>query len=94
MERKSRLIRGINFSVINSWKRRTMKLVTHKQTVTVIDHKATATRCRAYRHRCGISLREVARRMQLSAPYVSELELGKRHWTPERLQQFQEACDR
>jgi len=48
-----------------------------------VDAKARllATQGAAFRdHRedCGISLREVARRAELSAPFVSDVELGRR----------------
>jgi len=36
---------------------------------------------RKKRQAAGVSLREVARRMSLSAAYVSDLELGKRRWS-------------
>ena len=29
----------------------------------------------------NISLREIARRMEFSAPFISDLELGRRNWT-------------
>lgn len=39
----------------------------------------------------NVSLREVARRMKLSAPYLSDLELGRRGWTQARVLQCMEA---
>jgi predicted transcriptional regulator len=45
---------------------------------------------RGEREAAGVSLREMARRMELSAPTLSDLELGRRHWTLPRLKQFLE----
>jgi len=38
---------------------------------------------RARRLRAGIGLRELARVMDISAPYLREIELGTRRFTPE-----------
>lgn len=46
---------------------------------------------RALREASGLSLRKVARRMGISAPYLSDLERGNRHLNPEILQRFQKA---
>jgi transcriptional regulator with XRE-family HTH domain len=35
-----------------------------------------------------ISLREMARRMGVSAPTVSDWELGRRRWTRKRVEEF------
>lgn len=51
--------------------------------VRVIDHKVTGALMREARIRSGISLREMARRLGYSAPFVSDLELGRRNWTEE-----------
>lgn len=50
------------------------------QTV-LIDHIKTGARVRNARLRAGVSLRELARRLNLSAPFVSDLERGRRNWT-------------
>ena len=42
------------------------------------------------RKAAGVSGREMARRMGISAPTLSDLELGRRHWTLPRLRQFLE----
>lgn len=36
----------------------------------------------------GISLRELARRMDLSAAYVSDLELGRRAWSKSKVEDY------
>lgn len=58
-----------------------MKLITHTRTVQEVDNVATGRSARSARQRLGISLREVARRMDLSAPFIGDLELGRRNWT-------------
>lgn len=63
-----------------------MNLITHR--VEVIDHEATGQRFRAAREAAKISLREMARRLGMSAPYVSDLELGRRNWTQDKADRF------
>jgi DNA-binding transcriptional regulator YiaG len=49
---------------------------------------AFAGRMRAARVDAKISLREMARRMGVSAPTVSDWELGRRRWTRKRVEEF------
>ena len=49
-----------------------------------IDHKATGDAMRQLRKCHRLSLREVARFLKLSAPFVSDLELGRRNWDSSR----------
>lgn len=56
--------------------------------ITVSDHAATGARLRKRREKAKLSLREVARRMSLSAPYLSDLELGRRAWTEAKAKAF------
>lgn len=57
-------------------------LVYHE--VRSIDHKGTGEAMRMLRKSHRLSLREVARFMKLSAPFVSDLELGRRNWDSSR----------
>jgi transcriptional regulator with XRE-family HTH domain len=50
-----------------------------------INHIATGANVRALRLKKGVCLREVARRLGWSAAYVSDLELGRRGWTVQRV---------
>ena len=60
--------------------------------VTVIDHEATGMFARFARENIyKLSLREVARRLKVSAVYLSHLERGKRPWNTERLEKFKKA---
>lgn len=43
---------------------------------------------RAQRKKAGLSLREVARRMDFSVAYVGDLELGRRGWNNELLRRY------
>jgi transcriptional regulator with XRE-family HTH domain len=45
-------------------------------------------RIRARRLELGITLRELARRVEVSAPYLTDLEAGRRHPGPEVLQRI------
>ena len=63
------------------------KFLKTKVTIT-IDHKATGKAIRKYREVEGISLREVARRMDVSAPYICDLELGRRPWSESKVAKY------
>ncbi|MCE6957497.1 helix-turn-helix domain-containing protein, partial [Cereibacter sphaeroides] len=45
------------------------------------EQKRIGAYARELREGRGLSLRETARRMKVSAPYLSDLERGNRHWT-------------
>jgi transcriptional regulator with XRE-family HTH domain len=66
-----------------------MRLITKQ--VTAVDNAATGRLAREARTKAGLSLREVARRLDLSAPYVGDLELGRRGWTAERVIEYRKA---
>lgn len=46
----------------------------------VPDQRALGEEMRKRRESLGYSLREAAFRMSISAPYLSDLELGRRNW--------------
>lgn len=46
---------------------------------------------RSSRLQKGVSLRIVAERMRVSAPYLSDLERGKRNWTVDKIDKFKES---
>ena len=56
--------------------------------VRVPDNAATGQLMREARKRSGLSVREMARRLGQSAPFVSDLELGRRGWDEERIEQW------
>lgn len=66
-----------------------MELITKK--VEVIDNEAIGNLARKTRWSLNIPLREVARRMNYSAAYISDLELGKRNWTQKLLNDYENA---
>lgn len=45
------------------------------------DHRPLGAELRRRREAVGMSLREVARQMEISAPYLSDMENGRRYWT-------------
>ncbi len=59
--------------------------------VPQIDHAATGAKMRVLRTSHKISLREVARRLKLSAPFVSDLERGRRNWDTHRALAYMQA---
>ena len=59
--------------------------------IEVIDHVSTGAKMRRFRLRYGISLRALAKVLKVSAPYLSDLERGRRCWTPKRVIDFNQA---
>lgn len=70
-----------------------MNILKHK-TVVVIDQALTGYSARRLREHAKLSLRKVAKEMGISAPFLSDLENGKRNWTRTKAVQFQDAVDR
>lgn len=52
------------------------------------DQSKTGAKMRQLREGAGVSLRSVADKLKVSAPYLSDLERGNRAWSGERIQQF------
>jgi transcriptional regulator with XRE-family HTH domain len=61
-----------------------MKLPTIKS--DEIDHAKAGAMLRERRLSQGISLRQLASQLDISAPFLSDLELGRRSWTAERFE--------
>ena len=59
-------------------------------TVEKIDHLEAGKRIRAMREQAGMSVRRLAKEMGFSAPFVSDLELGRRNWTVENFNRAKE----
>jgi transcriptional regulator with XRE-family HTH domain len=66
-----------------------MKMLTKK--IRVVDSVATGAKLRVMRTKRGISLREVARRLKVSPPYLSALERGHQPWSERRMKEFEAA---
>ena len=47
----------------------------------IMDDEAVGTEMRRRRLLTGLSLRTVAKRLKFSAPYISDLEKGRRNWS-------------
>ena len=55
------------------------------------DDRVIGSQLRKLREDAGLSLREVARRLNYSAAHVSDLELGRRGWSEQRIQAYKQA---
>lgn len=55
---------------------------------TVADPAAIGARMREMREKARLTLREVARRLGLSAMYICDLEHGRRGWNAERITNY------
>jgi len=55
------------------------------------EKKRIGAYARYLRECLGLSLREVARRMDVSAPHLSDLEKGNRNWTADMLTAWESA---
>lgn len=58
---------------------------------TVDDPYLIGLEMRKLRDACGLSVREVARRIKKSAMYVSHLERGLRNWSEEMIAKYRKA---
>jgi len=56
------------------------------------DQRFIGSQQRKRREKAGKSVREVARIMGFSGPYISDLELGRKQWTEKLLRAFNAAC--
>lgn len=57
------------------------------------DPTATGNEMRKLREASGKSLRQVAEAMDISAPYLSDLELGRRGWSLKRILSFKKTVE-
>ena len=57
-------------------------------TTSEIDHVATGAKMSFLRRAAGMTMREMARRIGVSAGYLCDLEHGRRHWGKERLKGY------
>jgi len=55
------------------------------------DHREIGAQMRALREKRGRTLRSIARALDLSAAYVSDLELGRRMWRADLLSRYRAA---
>ena len=57
------------------------------------DQLAIGHCMRLQREADGVSLRALSRQMKLSAPYVSDLERGRRNWSPITMANYRHSLD-
>ena len=76
--------------------KRNLALVTRLSRPSVeIDNVATGAIAKRLREKSRLSLRELGRKMDLSAPYLCDLENGKRNWSEDLMTRFcANCCDR
>lgn len=58
-----------------------------------LDHTLVGAMVRERREAAGLTLRKVAARSGWSAPYLSDLEHGRRNWTPVRQERVLRAIE-
>ena len=56
-----------------------------------IQHKETGATARLEREKSNISLRNLAKEMGISAPYLSDLERGNRNWSVKIARRYEKA---
>jgi len=61
------------------------------KTITIVDHEATGAYWRKRREKTAISLRALSRQMECSAPFLSDLERGRRNWTKDIETRYRDA---
>jgi len=57
------------------------------------DHAAIGKLLRQMRELQGVRLHQIAERLEVSVPYVSHLECGRRNWTLDRIRKYREALN-
>lgn len=57
----------------------------------VLNPMAQGNAMRQIRLKAGVAVREMARRLDVSAPYVSDLELGRRGWNSGLIERYKAA---
>lgn len=63
-------------------------------TGSVLDPRMMGQQMRELREKKGVSGRELARRLGFSAPYVSDLELGRRSFNTALIQRYKQALNK
>lgn len=64
-------------------------------TGSVLNPMLVGQEMRELRESNGVSLRDMAKRLELSAPYVSDLELGRRTgWNEELIKRYKAALNK
>jgi predicted transcriptional regulator len=60
-------------------------------TGSVLDPRAQGMALRLLREKKNIPLREMSERMDISSPYLSDLELGRRDWNTDLIERYNAA---
>lgn len=67
--------------------------ITKEAIKTVPDNLITGNNARLRRLHRKLSLRSLAKRIGVSAAFLSDLELGRRNWSPEFAAKYEEALN-
>lgn len=59
-----------------------------------IDQAALGLELRQMREKMKVSLRDAAQAMHISPPYLSDLELGHRHWNADLIAAYKKAIQK
>ena len=60
-------------------------------TGSILDPRTVGQQMRELREKKSVSVREIARKLGLSAPYISDLELGRRAFNAALIQRYKKA---
>lgn len=58
----------------------------------IVDQRELGLEMKSLREKSGISLRQLAERLKISAPYLSDMERGNRNFSQDRVEQVKEIC--
>lgn len=59
-----------------------------------LNQRAIGSLMRSRRKAANLTLKDVARKLKISGPYLSDLEQGKRRWTETRQKQFEKVTEK
>jgi len=57
----------------------------------IIQHYETGQEARRVRTKMSVSLRSLAKRMEISPAYLHDLEVGRRNWSIKLMRRFEQA---
>jgi transcriptional regulator with XRE-family HTH domain len=70
-----------------------MKIIEKRIFVLQPDNKATGIKAETLREKAGLSLRAIARKTGMSAPYIWDLENGLRGWGGKKAKKYLDFLD-
>jgi predicted transcriptional regulator len=61
---------------------------THSQVTWAVNDDEVGFILRKWRYSQGVTLRRLARKLKMSAPYLSDLEIGNRKWSLKKVEAY------